>query len=85
MNSSSPPTTDIPVAADWGVLSLTKFRAPRARSDLVARPALIERLRKLALTRQASLICAPAGFGKSTLLLQLVAGLSGAAEAIWLS
>ena len=73
------------IAPDWGGLSLTKFRAPRMRRNLVARPALLARLRELAVERQVTVVCAPAGFGKSTLLLQLLDGLGGAAEAVWLA
>lgn len=45
----------------------TKLYIPPARSDLVFRPRLIERLNE-GLNRKLVLISAPAGFGKSTLL-----------------
>ena len=47
----------------------TKLYVPQARSNLVPRPRLIERLDEgLARGRKLTLISAPAGFGKTTLL-----------------
>ncbi len=48
-------------------LLATKLYIPRARSNLVPRPRLIERLAG-GLTRPLTLISAPAGFGKTTLI-----------------
>ncbi|HEV2654901.1 MAG TPA: hypothetical protein VGT82_08075, partial [Ktedonobacteraceae bacterium] len=48
-------------------LLATKFYLPPARSDLVARPRLIERLAS-GVQRKLTLVAAPAGFGKTTLL-----------------
>jgi LuxR family maltose regulon positive regulatory protein len=48
-------------------LLTTKLYLPPARSHLVPRPRLIERL-NAGLTRRLTLISAPAGFGKTTLL-----------------
>src|SRR5262249_43676606 len=48
-------------------LLTTKLYLPPARSHLVPRPRLIERLNE-GLTRRLTLISAPAGFGKTTLL-----------------
>jgi LuxR family maltose regulon positive regulatory protein len=45
----------------------TKCYIPRTRADLVRRPRLVARLRE-GLQRPLILICAPAGFGKTTLL-----------------
>ena len=50
----------------------TKLYIPPARAEWVPRPALIERLRA-GLNRRLTLISAPAGFGKTTLLSQCVA------------
>jgi LuxR family maltose regulon positive regulatory protein len=47
-------------------LLTTKLYIPQARA-LVARPRLVERLRE-GMGRKLTLICAPAGFGKTTLL-----------------
>ncbi len=48
-------------------LILTKLRVPRTRPTLVARPRLMERL-NIGLARPLTVISAPAGFGKTTLL-----------------
>jgi LuxR family maltose regulon positive regulatory protein len=69
----------------WDSLSLTKFRAPRQRRDLVARAALVQRLQQLLQRYPLTLVCAPAGFGKSTLLLQLAQCLPRDNRVVWLS
>jgi len=53
----------------------TKFYIPPLRSDLVRRPQL---LRKLAasLRHPLTIVCAPAGFGKTTLLVEWLCSLS---------
>lgn len=53
-------------------LLATKFRLPRPRPTAVARPRLIEQLLR-GLQMRLTLIAAPAGFGKSTLLAQALA------------
>ena len=53
--------------SDSGSLLETKLYVPRARSDLVARPRLIEALRR-GTGQKLTVIIAPAGFGKTTLL-----------------
>lgn len=67
-------------------LLATRFFAPRLRADAVARPRLLKRL-LAGLDGKLTLVAAPAGFGKSTLLAALltasprpVAWLSLAAE-----
>jgi len=50
----------------------TKLYIPRARPELVPRPRLIERL-NAGLHRKLTLVSAPAGFGKTTLLSEWVA------------
>lgn len=64
------------------LLITTKIYAPRLRADLVSRPRLIERL-KAGLHCPLTLISAPAGYGKTTLL----AGLANNVElpVAWLS
>jgi LuxR family maltose regulon positive regulatory protein len=52
-------------------LLTTKLYIPRARPELVPRPRLIERL-NAELHRKLTLISAPAGFGKTTLLSEWV-------------
>src|SRR3954452_20453481 len=66
----------------------TKLSVPRTRHGLVPRPRLVERLERGAATA-LTLVSAPAGFGKSTLLAAwLSAGTgeaSGRPSAAWLS
>jgi len=61
----------------------SKYRIPRARRDAVARPALLARTLAQAAQARLVLVQAPAGFGKTTLLVQLAAAL--AAEVAWVS
>src|SRR4030081_1059570 len=51
----------------------TKLYIPRLRPDVVLRPGLVERLNE-GLHRKLTLISAPAGFGKTTLVSAWVAG-----------
>jgi LuxR family transcriptional regulator, maltose regulon positive regulatory protein len=68
----------------WSGSANTKFRVPRVRRDVVARDALVERARAFVLEKRVTLVHAPAGAGKSTLMAQLVAsGIN--ALAVWLS
>jgi len=63
----------------------TKFYAPRHRSGIVPRPLLTERLDRGAESK-LTLISAPAGFGKSTLVAEWMAARPEARSAIaWLS
>jgi len=52
-------------------LLTTKLYIPPVRPNLVSRPRLIERLNE-GITRKLTLISAPAGFGKTTLLSKWV-------------
>jgi LuxR family transcriptional regulator, maltose regulon positive regulatory protein len=60
----------------------TKLYVPPPRPQVVLRPRLIERLNE-GLNRRLTLVCAPAGFGKTTLLAGWVAGCDR--PAAWLS
>jgi LuxR family transcriptional regulator, maltose regulon positive regulatory protein len=60
----------------------TKFKIPQIRRDLLRRPRLIERL-NAALDRELTLVCTPAGFGKTTLLAEWAANASF--RVAWLS
>jgi LuxR family maltose regulon positive regulatory protein len=60
----------------------TKLYIPPPQPKVVVRPSLIERLNK-GLHRKLSLISAPAGFGKTTLLSEWLAGYER--PAAWLS
>lgn len=70
------------VGAPRDLLLATKLAVPPLRPGRVARPRLLHRLRGAA-GRELVLVCAPAGFGKSTLLAEWV-GEDGRAVA-WLS
>ncbi len=67
----------------------TKFHMPAGRPDSVARPRLLDRLRAgLGEGRRLTLICAPAGYGKSTLAaewLKQTAAADSDARVAWLS
>ena len=62
----------------------TKLYAPKLRRSLVARPRLSGRLRRGAESR-LTLISAPAGFGKTTLLAEWLAGFGTEPSVAWLS
>ncbi len=63
----------------------TKLYIPPPRPDAVPRPRLIERLNE-GMRRKLTLICAPAGFGKTTLVSAWVAGLHVSDRQVaWLS
>lgn len=68
----------------WSGGAGTKFRAPRIRRDAVTRDALVQRARALALEKRVTLVQAPAGAGKSTLMAQLASSCAPA-FATWLS
>jgi LuxR family maltose regulon positive regulatory protein len=56
-------------------LLLTKLFVPPPRPKIILRPRLIERLNEgLSAGRKLTLISAPAGFGKTTLVSEWVAG-----------
>ncbi len=66
-------------------LVATKLHAPRLRQGLIGRRSLIDRLMRGGRAR-LTLISAPAGFGKTTLLTELVAGSKEAGRALaWIS
>src|SRR5674476_331390 len=68
-----------------GPLLETKFHVPRGRRGLVARPTLRERLSRGA-ESALTLVSAPAGFGKTTLLTEwLAAAPADGRSAAWLS
>src|SRR5712692_3663632 len=61
------PPGDTPGSTSEHLLLVTKLATPPVRSDLVARPRLTNQL-QLGIQRPLTLIAAPAGFGKTTLL-----------------
>src|SRR5918995_6946031 len=63
----------------------TKLRPSQARPNLVARPRLIATLEREA-SRKLTLISAPAGFGKTTLLVEWLRERAGGERSVaWLS
>ena len=63
----------------------TKLYIPKWRPGLVSRPSLIERLDQ-GIQRKLTLVSAPAGFGKSTVLAEWVAGTPASGRpAAWVS
>jgi LuxR family transcriptional regulator, maltose regulon positive regulatory protein len=66
-------------------VALTKFRVPRPRRDVVRRDALLAHLRQLAVDKPVTLICAPAGSGKSTLMAQLATVDAPGELAVWVA
>ncbi len=68
-----------------GPLIATKLHVPRLRRGLVARPRLLERV-GLGVDSKVTLVSAPAGFGKSTLLTEWLAGAPADGRSVaWLS
>jgi LuxR family maltose regulon positive regulatory protein len=54
-------------AAEPAVLLATKLAVPRRRPGLLPRPRLLERLTG-GMAQELTLVCTPAGFGKTSLL-----------------
>ena len=67
---------------DFTSLIYTKLYRPRLGSDLIPRPHLLERL-NAGLGGKVTLVCAPAGFGKTTLLVAWVETIDR--PTVWLS
>ena len=68
--------------------ALAKIQPPSLRTQVIARGALESRLRSAALRARLTLMCAPAGFGKTIALSRLVQGLQGLpvpVRAAWVS
>lgn len=65
----------------------TKFRTPRLRRDTLLRPELLQRALRGSEDARLLLVQAPAGFGKTTVLVQLADALSSLARAqlAWVS
>ena len=61
------PPGDTPGSTSEQLLLVTKLALPPVRADLVPRPRLTNQL-QLGIQRPLTLIAAPAGFGKTTLL-----------------
>ena len=82
---ATPATQTLPTTisqADPPILLATKLNVPPARVQLVVRPRLLERL-EVGLRGKLTLIAAPAGFGKTTLVSAWIA--DSARQVAWLS
>ncbi len=64
MNAKADSSSDEP---QHPLLLTTNLQAPRPRSELVRRPRLVERL-NAPVARKLTLVSAPAGYGKTTLV-----------------
>ena len=73
------------LAAAWNATPQTKFRTPRVRRDMVARPALLERLCACVDSCPVTLLCAPGGSGKTTLLTQYTTLPNAGFTPLWIS
>jgi LuxR family transcriptional regulator, maltose regulon positive regulatory protein len=73
---------DAPARSPEPLLLATKLHTPRPRTNLVARPRLTERL-AAALSTPLTLVAAPAGFGKTTLITSWLA--ASPAAAAWIA
>jgi LuxR family maltose regulon positive regulatory protein len=62
----------------------TKYRVPRPRRDAIRRDALLARLRVAATTLPVTVVVAPSGYGKTTLLAQLARALDGQVRVTWI-
>ncbi len=70
---------------DTGIRLLeTKVYVPRPRDDLIPRPRLVERLSR-GLESRLTLVSAPAGFGKTTLVAQRLGSSAGPRPTAWLA
>lgn len=63
----------------------TKIQSPRPRPAFVERDALQARLAQALATRRLVLLCAPAGYGKTTLLAQQLARLPARHAVAWIA
>jgi LuxR family transcriptional regulator, maltose regulon positive regulatory protein len=63
----------------------TKIQPPRPRSTFVARAGVQDRLAEALLGRRLVLLCAPAGYGKTTLLAQEIARLPEGSAVAWIA
>jgi len=63
----------------------TKFRPPRLRRDVLARPQLLARVQESVADNPVTLVCAPGGSGKTTLLAQFFAQSPADSVVLWLS
>lgn len=66
-------------------IALTRIQPPRQRTGLIPRARLADRLADALATRPLTLLCAPAGFGKTAALTQQIARLPPGTALAWIS
>jgi LuxR family transcriptional regulator, maltose regulon positive regulatory protein len=69
-----------PAESNSGPLIITKLSIPQLRAGLVERPHLARQMRESHM-RSLTLVCAPAGYGKTTLLIDWISTLEQASAA----
>ena len=76
-----------PQAGVWDNTPLTKFRIPRVRREVIARPTLLGQLNTAIDSSPVTLVSAPGGYGKTTLLAQWATdfGAADRQHAVWLA
>jgi LuxR family maltose regulon positive regulatory protein len=85
MSATAEPVDSLGSTGQWSLVALTKFRAPRVRRDMLARPALHARLCDSIADNPVTLVCAPGGSGKTTLLAQWMQELPAETTALWIT
>jgi len=73
------------LAEPGGAARRAKFRVPRLRRSSVARTALLARLEAAAADCVFVGVVAPAGFGKTTLLVQFADAVAAPDRVVWVS
>ncbi len=63
----------------------TKFMPPQLREDIISRERLLRRLRNVVSSHPLTLVAAPAGYGKTTLLSTMAASNAADAPIAWLT
>lgn len=66
-------------------VSLAKLQPPRSGADLVARARLEQRLGEALSTRRLTLVCAPAGFGKTAALTRQIRLMPAGTSVAWIA
>ena len=75
---------EVPIEGSGAVLAATKVHIPGIRPELIARAALIDQLASSP-RRKLTLVEAPAGYGKTTLIAEWCSSLEEERDVAWLS
>ncbi len=78
------PATGAPPDAPVPGFAVTKIQPPQARASLIARANLEHRLGAALASRRLTLVCAPAGFGKTAALTRQLGQLSADTTLAWI-